>query len=726
MRRVFAFSIENMNDASGHNFERTVMRRLAGLGRRLRLYVLLDGLAALSVAIVLCLVVTLAIDYTTRLDWDMRLAQLVSLGTALAVLGWWLLRPLGRTILPEQLAVLVERKFPRLSSTLISAVEFSRAGTGTRPAGGETSAAMRQAVVRRAADEVADLRFEAVLAHDRARRRAVVTLGCLLMVTTLMLAAPETMHLWARRNVLLENVAWPQRNRLTIEHLVDGQFIVPRNEDLTISAVVDDGYEAPRQAFVEFENDAGVFGREQMPAISHQQVRFTHTFERLGQSLRCRVVGGDAETEWFDVEVVDRPRIRNVVIEVVPPSYTNMDGYELRQGQTVAEVLAGSEVRFRVEVNKPLARAALMREEGNSGIEIGEARTNDGVRYESAVRPEATSTYRFELVDELGLSNRGERVVPVRFSIRLLSDKPPTVKMRIRDVGDMITKEAILPVEASFEDQYGLATAGVVFEIQREDLEPQPVFEPIEAFEPPARVFAHTSEWLAVPHGLQQGDRLTLFAQAEDLDDVGGPNVGKSTPIYLRVVTSEELLADLSRREQEHRRDFERLLRQQEELYAEMLKTDRPASSDDPGDFFPRLARRQRDHAGRLNLLRLQFEQVLAKLRMNQLSTPAAEARLGQGVIEPMDALYRTGMPQAAAALEKLPADARGADLADARAAQERVLAEMNRILGSLLKWEGYQEAVTLLREVLEMQKELGEETEAKVEEHIFGPLNEQ
>lgn len=706
-----------MNDSVRRQFETTIARRLAGLGRRIRLYLLVDGLAVFTVAALAFMLITLGIDYFARLDWDMRVAQLVSILAMLAAVGWWfVVRPLRVPVGLEQLAVLVERSHPQLHSLLVTAVDFLN-----RPVGPTASPAMVEQVIRQATHDASRVSFGSVLGHQRARRRATVSVCCIGAVAALSLTAGDTMGLWLRRNVLLQNLNWPQRNRLTVENLVDGKLVVPRNEDLTVSAAVDPGYEPPRQVFIEIENAAGVRTREQMPAVSRQDVRFTHTFERIAQSQRCRISGGDALTDWFDIEVVDRPQIRNAVIEVAPPAYTRMEPYELRAGQTVAEVLPGSEVRFRIEANKPLVRAVLMREETNREAELGEAQSRDGITFHSAITPTTTSTYQFALLDTLGLTDRSERVVPVRFSIRLIADKPPVVKMRIKDAGDMITRDAILPVEGTFADQYGLASAGVGFEVTRDGTAPEPRVDPVPGFEPGTKSFAHTLDWLAADHGLAEGDRLSLFCEAADFDDVSGPNVGRSSPLFLRVVSHEELLAELSRREQEHRRDFERLLRQQEELLSEMLASARPDDADESRDYFARLARRQRDHAGRLNLLRLQFEQVLSKMRINQLATPAVEVRLGHGVVAPMDQLYRSGMPQAAAVLEQLPPDATGDALRQARAAQEQVLADMNRILANLLKWEGYQEAVTLLREVLKMQKALEQETEAKVEEQIFG-----
>lgn len=711
-----------LHETTTQRFRTAVLARLRSLGWRLRLYVLLDGLAMVSVAVLVSVVITLVIDRSLRLEWDMRFAQLASLLLALAIVIWWVVvRPLRVPVRVEHLAVLIERRFPQLASRLISAVEFVESHKSGATAG-RSSPVLVEAVVREAAEQAGGLTFRDVLEHRRACRRAGIVSGCVLVLLVMSLTARETMGLWLRRNVLLEEVPWPQRNQLVVEGLTEGRIIVPRGEDVTLSAVVAEGYRPPRQVFIVYEGDSGRRGREQMPAVSQQAVRFTHTFEQMDESLRCRVVGGDAETEWFRIEVVDRPRIDEAVLEIVPPAYTQIPAFELRAGQTVAEVLKGSEVRFRIRTNKPVVQAALMRQDQEQVAEVAEALPAEDGALAVADRPAASSTYHFRMIDDLGLSNLSERVPPVRFSIRLMADKAPKVNMRLRNVGDMITTDAILPIETDFSDQYGLATAAMVYQVSHEGAEP--VSEPVEGFEAGTKAFTRVLEWPVSGRGLTEGDRLSIHAEATDFDDVSGPNVGTSTMATLRVVSRNELLAELSRREQEHRRDFERLVRQQEDLYAELLAAIEAAgpvdaaASDRP---FAQVARRQRDYAGRLNLLRVQFEQVLWELRINQLSTPAVEARLGQNVVEPMDSLHRVLMPLAADRIDRLDRERSADAIGPAREGQEAVLAEMKRILESLLKWEGYQEAVTLLREVLKMQKSVSEETEKRIEQDIFG-----
>ncbi len=713
-----------VNETVRQRFDERVLTRLRGLGRRLRLYAVLDGSAIVSLALLAAIAATFTVDRSLWLGRDMRVVQFVSLFLILAAIAWRaLVRPLRVPIGHQELALLVEHHYPQLNSRLISAVEFADPDAASRHPDAPRSSDMIEAVVRQAESDAGGLDFSRTLAHTRVRRRAAVTICCLLAIAVTAIAAHQQMGLWFQRNVLLKDVDWPQQNRLIVEGLTDGKIVVPRGDDVTVSAVVEPGFAAPRQVFIHYEGAGGLREREQMPAVESDAdrgtARFSHTFERVSETLRCVISGGDARTEPFTIEVVDRPRINEVVIGITPPAYAKIEPYELRVGQTVAEALKGSRIRLHIKTNKPLTKAVLVRQTTGKETEVGAAERISELEYSGTDLPDATATYHFVMTDGTGLTNVSERVPPVRMSVRLVADRPPRVKMRIKGVGEMITPEAILPIETDFSDVYGLASARLVYELSRKDF--KPVTEPIAGFEAGTKTFAHAIDWTATTRTLAEGDRLSLRAEATDFDDVSGPNLGQSQTTALRVVSREELLAELNRREQEYRQDFERLIRQQEELFSDFLTLSAPpaAASPDRGRRFAQLARLQRDYAGRVNSLRLQFEQVLAELRVNQLSSPTAEARLGNGIVEPLNVLSRTRMPGAADELDLLGRER--PDIQPARAAQEAILADMQRILANMLKWEGFQEAVALLREVLKMQGNLSRETEKRLETEIFG-----
>ena len=696
--------------------------RLRGLGRRLRFYALLDGLALVACSLLLLAGATLVIDRTFRLDRDMRVVQLVSVLAIVAVVArrGLVALPVWR-VRTKDLAIVVERRHPGLQSRLVTAVEA--AGALAEPGPGacgvaRSSPAMIRQVCSEAAQALSGLRLVDLLAHERAVRGGLLIVGCLGACLAAQLAAPATVAVWAQRNLLLREIPWPTRNRLVVENLVDGRLIVARDDDLTVTARVDHGQEPPRQAFIEYLPPGGTTRRAQMPAIGRERLRFTHTFERLAGDLTCRVVGGDAVTEWFTVQVVDRPSPASLGVRIFPPVYTGQEPYELREGQTVAEVLRGSTVEFVFTCTQPLSRAQLAcREESSGEVRTLDAGLEEGV-YRVRDRPAVETAYDLILRGTNGIENSGPRVTPPRLLIRPVPDEPPEARLRLRGAGELITPAAVLPLEVSFSDQHGLASAAVAHATAREGQEGPFVAEALADVAPGTRSLTRTLEWHVDAHGLVPGDRLRLKATAADLDDVAGPNVGESPVVSLRVATREDVLADLGRRQGEHRHDLERLLRAQENLYNELLRVFAGPTPPDE-NAVQALVRRQRDAARRVEVLRQQFEQVLAEFRVNRLDVPETERRLGNGVVEPLARLARQTMPQAAADIQRRAGDA-GADR-DIRQSQERVLAELNAVLSGLSDWESYNEAVILLRDVLRMQGELKADVERRIRTDILG-----
>jgi hypothetical protein len=79
-------------------------------------------------------------------------------------------------------------------------------------------------------------------------------------------------------------------------------------------------------------------------------------------------------------------------------------------------------------------------------------------------------------------------------------------------------------------------------------------------------------------------------------------------------------------------------------------------------------------------------------------------------------------MPAAAGQIELFARERTADAFADARAAQERILAIMRTVLADMLQWEGFQEAITLLRDIQKLQSEISRETDQRIESELFGP----
>ena len=117
MRRGVAENVER----TAWTLNASVVGRLRAVAARLRRYVLIEGIAWVVVFLLFASAVQLSVDYGTRgLQWSMRATML-----GLIVLGalWLLWRrvvaPLRRRFGIAEIANLVERRYPELSSLLM-------------------------------------------------------------------------------------------------------------------------------------------------------------------------------------------------------------------------------------------------------------------------------------------------------------------------------------------------------------------------------------------------------------------------------------------------------------------------------------------------------------------------------------------------------------------------------------------------------------------------------
>ena len=684
-----------------------LMRRLRRLATRMRLYTVLDGLAMLLLLVLICASVSFLIDYTAHgLRWSMRAAMMacfvIAAGCASRRLLW---RPLRLPVGVSTAALLLERQYPSLRSVLISAVRFG-AGEVADPMA--SSPALMRSVVSRATGEAAAIDFLAVLDHRRARRSFAILMLSAIVPAVAWLAAPATIGLWFQRNVALHDIPYPKQTRLIVE-LEGNECIAAWGDDLPIQAYAK-GI-APRVVEFVYTTASGKTGRENMVSIGGSQgKRYRHTVKEAREDFAFYLEGGDDRTRHYEVRLVKRPRVADSDMLLTPPAYTRMPPVALGAAQRAAHVLPGTSVIIRIAPSKPITEATLM-----AGSDVVAQAVLDNGWYTAPFIATTSRTYHFAMIDHAGLDNRK----PVRFSVRVGRDDPPRIRMSLPAIGDVITPEAILPIEITGEDTYGLATAVLRMHIDRAT--PVNTTIPLPGFHPGAKTITASLDVALSDANVRPGDRVELRAEASDFDDVSGPNVAQSPEVTFRVVTRETLLIELARQEKEHRRELEQLVDAQEALRGQLLTVlDSQASRPDARALATALSpleRRQRSIVGSMQTLRQQFERIVAAMRVNQCGTPKENKRLQGGIVEPLSQLLRRDLPAAADAIRRWSREATPQAAVSVDVKQAEVLTAMRDVLSLMVRWEGYQEAITLLRDIVQAQTELNNETRDKVNE---------
>jgi len=191
------------------------------------------------------------------------------------------------------------------------------------------------------------------------------------------------------------------------------------------------------------------------------------------------------------------------------------------------------------------------------------------------------------------------------------------------------------------------------------------------------------------------------------------------------------LRTDLLRREKEQRQEFERLVKNQEDLLTDSRALEAAAKgtanlTPAQKDQLVQYHKRQKLVGTSTAAIAERMAAIVIEVQNNRLEEPGGrlQTRITTEIVEPMRAVAEELLPQAAASLDKTRRSAaamadRDAALAETIAQQTEAVAKMKEILEHMIKSEGFQEAVNLLYEIQKAQTDVNEQTIKERQERI-------
>jgi hypothetical protein len=536
---------------------------LARLRRRILAYVWVDGVAKVAAVTAACFWASLALDRLFELPWPLRIAVLAGTVTAIALtmFGQLIVR-LFVQLQNRSLALLLERRFDCFHDSLLTSVELTDAHHA-----GQFDPVMLAHTRRDAAARAVDVDLRQVFNTRPLVRHVSLALVLVGAVPIAAVAAPETLGIWARRNLLMSNELWPRLTRLVVEGFDEQDHVkIARGSDwpLTVHADAARDRWIPEIVEVRYRTTDGARGRENMvrdgvvtPGESPFQ-NYGHTFKSVLAPLEFYVHGGDDRRGPFTLDVVDSPTISRMILHCEYPPYMHRTARDI----PVAGLMPlprGTTVTIHAEANKPLVSVQIddMADENTPvthTLEIAAENGQPPESFEFALPPlQSDKSLLFTLRDHDGIRSRDA----VRLTLAAIADEPPQVNVQLRGIGTAITAAARLPAAGDVTDDYGIAK--IWFETRVSDGPPS---------EQPFAAQVDGQEKLEVNGALEVRDlqlepkqKLQLAVLASDtLTLEGGPNVGNSQRYVLDVVTPEQLRSMLEARELVLRRRFETIV----------------------------------------------------------------------------------------------------------------------------------------------------------------------
>lgn len=769
----------------------SVRRRLLLLRWAIRGYVLLEAVAVAAIWLGVTFWSALALDYLPvlagagEMPRGVRAALLVAIGAVFAwVLYRWLLARATVRLRNEQLAVLLERRFPEFGDALVTVVELAAHPDHAEP----FNETMLEQTSREALHKLPRIRL-----HQVFRLRPLVVKLATASLLALSLAAfwqakADAFELWVRRMYLLDNRPWPRQTHIEVLGVEvvrdelspilvprgviafrDGRVKVAKGATVKLLVAADAAKKIPQRCVVHYRTDEGDRGQVVMKRIGQvrdgvQRFEFDgKPFRGLLTNLQFDVRGGDHRVRGYHIDVVDAPAIVATELHCVFPDYLVDEATSTWMPRTMKltsglQLPMGTRIEIRMRANKPLSRVELLIP--NDELQQDWSRHTIDVRGSSKQALEVTlppQTLDEQLVLDVVLQDRDgvSSDQPHHIVITGVADEAPRVQVTLRGIGTAITPQARLPFSGTIRDDYRVDRQWLEIVRNKEKTVEVP-FALQDGEKVDAEVDFRDLQKAATPLTLKPKDKLMVTVRAADRYNLKGapPNVGNGDRFQLDVVTADELLAMLDRRELGLRRRFEQIIDEMTLMRDSLARivTDRPDAAADlprePGedpDEIPLEQRKARLQS--LNVLRAQralsqvdksaqeivgvaasFDDIRLEIENNRIDAADRQERLKDQISEPLQLIAASLFPQLKNQVETLQSELESGDRAEnaalaARQQADDILIELDKVLQKMLELEDYNALVQLVRRLLEEQKQLVERTKALRKKKAFDLL---
>lgn len=517
---------------------REIAARVGQLRWRERRVGFVTGVAMVIVAMLGWLVVETVTDFLTNLPWVVRLLFLmVGVGGTGATVWWFVMRPMGRRIDDETVALMVERKMPVFRGRFIASVQLAKTAEGAASPG------LIKALVAETTAMSATMDFRYVIETKRWKRWRNSAVGVVLLVIVLIpVGGSRTMPLV--RRAFLSREAVP-RKTLILE--IKAPRIVAVGDDWHLSTRA--GGIVPPQGRLMVKSASGRRQTFDLLPESAPPV-FGRTLHSVQESFSVVVGLGDAETDSFSIQVKPRPTVTAVECRQTFPAYTRLPARQRSLGDL--KILAGSKLALKVKANAvvkkgeirlvgmerdKIVKAVPLAFDGKGGMQLAG---------EIDIPTQGASGLTVHLVDEDGIESRAAAIYP----LEILPDQAPTIKILWPDRREeLVTREARMLLAFEAKDDIGVARVRLHYAVDWVEGAPHKTIE-LDVGDARPKELVRKFDWSIgkIRPQVEEGKVIDYWLEVLDANDVSGPGVGTLDHYQARVVTEAEKRADLANR----------------------------------------------------------------------------------------------------------------------------------------------------------------------------------
>jgi hypothetical protein len=421
---------------------------------RVRRLTILRGLALFISSSAGLLLAVILLDYLLNLPAIPRLVVMVAAATAaIYCLIRWVGQPIRSAMGISEIAARLEEAFPQFDDRLRSAVDFS---TRTSPG----SRIMQDRVMTQAADLASQTDLGSAIVTKPVWYSLAGAGGSILALALIALLAGNEYLIPAISRLLTPFDArpWPKRVQIALDSQLPTRIPEGRQIDVRIRLVKGD--KPSRQAELCWDWGDGRTEKELM--TRGPDGVYTASLDTHGQgTLHVWTQAGDDSTDPHAIAVVEPLGIKSVQLVVTPPPYTREPPSTLQLDSAAATVVYGSTLSLQATFNKDIDSAH------SPTVLPGQSESKSPtIAWDAPLGPVAsghwiardTVAFGLRATDSDGFSNTDAS----EYQVIVRPDQPPDVQITYPEHNEECTPQAIVPLRAIAEDDFGISSLRLV------------------------------------------------------------------------------------------------------------------------------------------------------------------------------------------------------------------------------------------------------------------------
>jgi DNA repair exonuclease SbcCD ATPase subunit len=436
-------------------------------------------------------------------------------------------------------------------------------------------------------------------------------LGAFLLFIGFSLLQPTAMdrlaHLWV-------NYTPPNPYSYTIE---PGTLTLEQGKAFTPQISFDGDY--PEELSLAFKTDIEEQFRQRNPiSVDNNQATFSSVALTTHGSYYFEMDG--FRSEEFTVTVQLRPRLEQLSLQVVPPSYTQLDTTSYSYPFSTIQAYRGSEIILEGISNKPVTEFSMDRTNAPDSVNLIHDSANDTI-FSHQWTVGATDTVSFNMADSAGLTNKNK----FRFVVEPRDDQHPFVNLISPSQNTKMKNPELVQLEYEAGDDFGLTSASLHFELQRAFTNnPE---KGSHSLPKPAMNNTETYQWDVPSLNPKPRDQLTYWIEVRDNDGYNGAKIGRSQKLIITFPSTTEYMEELESKESEVTESLDNIsdsfeqMEQEYEEFKNQLKQN-PETNWEQKQQLEEVEEERKKIDQQVEELNKKFEEIRKEIEKNQALSP--------------------------------------------------------------------------------------------------------